>query len=116
MLPILHLNGFKISSPTVLARIEHDELEQFLKGCGWTPHFVEGDEPEKTHQLMASVLDTAVEDIMRIKANARTNPDAARPRWPMIVLRSPKGWTGPKVKPYNILKFSESKALTPSKS
>ena len=80
-----------------LARIEHDELEQLFRGLGWTPYFVEGDEPEKMHQLMASVLDKAIEDIKRIQEDARTNGNAVRPRWPMIVLGSPKGWTGPKV-------------------
>src|ERR1035438_497277 len=97
VLPILHLNGFKISNPTVLARIEHEELEQFLRGCGWTPYFVEGDEPEKMHQLMASTLEKAIESIREIQKNARNKNDTTRPRWPMIVLRSPKGWTGPKV-------------------
>ena len=70
VLPILHLNGFKISNPTVLARIEHEELEQFLRGCGWTPHFVEGDDPAKMHQLMASTLEKAIEEIQRIQTNA----------------------------------------------
>lgn len=97
VLPILHLNGYKISNPTVLARIEHEELEQFFRGCGWTPYFVEGDEPEEMHQLMAATLEMAIEDICRIQKNARINNDAIRPRWPMIVLKSPKGWTGPKV-------------------
>ena len=98
VLPILHLNGYKISNPTVLARIEHEELEKFLQGCGWTPYFVEGDEPEEMHQLMAATVEKAVEDIKQIQKNARAaKHDAARPRWPMIVLRSPKGWTGPKV-------------------
>src|SRR5271155_5172331 len=97
VLPILHLNGYKISNPTVLARIEHDELEQFFRGCGWTPHFVEGDDPARMHQLMAATLETVIEDIRRIQSNARNNKDTTRPRWPMIVLRSPKGWTGPKV-------------------
>jgi xylulose-5-phosphate/fructose-6-phosphate phosphoketolase len=96
VLPILHLNGYKISNPTVLARIEHEELEKFLQGCGWTPYFVEGDEPEKMHQLMAATLDKAIAAIKRIQTHARDKDDAARPRWPMIVLRSPKGWTGPK--------------------
>ncbi len=73
VLPILHLNGYKISNPTVLARIEHEELEQFLRGCGWTPYFVEGDEPEKMHQLMAATLEEAIEDIRRIQKNARSN-------------------------------------------
>ena len=97
VLPILHLNGYKISNPTVLARIEHEELEQFFRGCGWTPYFVEGDEPEKMHQLMAAVLEKAIEDIKQIQSDARNKNDASRPRWPLIVLRSPKGWTGPKV-------------------
>ena len=97
VLPILHLNGYKISNPTVLARIGHDELERFLQGCGWTPYFVEGDEPATMHALMAETLEKAIKDIKRIQANARVEHDAARPRWPMIVLRSPKGWTGPKV-------------------
>jgi xylulose-5-phosphate/fructose-6-phosphate phosphoketolase len=96
VLPILHLNGYKISNPTVLARIEPDELEQFFRGCGWTPYFVEGDEPEKMHELMATVLEKAIEDIRRIQTNARNKTDTTRPRWPMIVLKSPKGWTGPK--------------------
>ena len=97
VLPILHLNGYKISNPTVLARIEHEELEKFLQGCGWTPYFVEGDDPETMHQLMAATMEKAIEDIKRIQQHARAKHDAARPRWPMIVLRSPKGWTGPKV-------------------
>lgn len=97
VLPILHLNGYKISNPTVFARIEHEELEQFFRGCGWTPYFVEGDDPEEMHQLMAATLEMAIEDIRRIQKNARDNNDAIRPRWPMIVFKSPKGWTGPKV-------------------
>ena len=97
VLPILHLNGYKISNPTVLARIEHEELDQFIRGCGWAPYFVEGDEPEMMHQAMAAALDAAIEDIGAIQGNARKNRDSTRPRWPMIVLRSPKGWTGPKV-------------------
>jgi len=97
VLPILHLNGYKISNPTILARIEHDELEQLLRGYGWTPYFVEGDEPMKMHQLMAAKLDEVVNEIKRIQSNARDNHDMTRPRWPMIVLNSPKGWTGPKV-------------------
>ena len=96
VLPILHLNGFKISNPTLLARIEPEELEQFFRGCGWTPYFVEGSDPETMHQLMAATLETAIEQIREIQTNARNNNDATRPRWPMIVLRSPKGWTGPK--------------------
>jgi xylulose-5-phosphate/fructose-6-phosphate phosphoketolase len=97
VLPILHLNGYKISNPTVLARIEHEELEQFIRGCGWTPHFVEGDQPEVMHQLMAGTLEAVAEEIREIQRHAREHDDATRPRWPMIVLRSPKGWTGPKV-------------------
>ena len=97
VLPILHLNGYKISNPTVLARVEHEELEQFLRGYGWTPHFVEGDDPEAMHQLMAGTLDTVIEEIQRIQNKARNDNDTTRPRWPMIVLKSPKGWTGPEV-------------------
>ena len=97
VLPILHLNGYKIANPTVSARIEREELEQFLRGCGWTPHFVEGDEPEAMHQLMASTMEKAIESILQIQSNARGKNDLTRPRWPMIVLKSPKGWTGPKV-------------------
>jgi xylulose-5-phosphate/fructose-6-phosphate phosphoketolase len=96
VLPILHLNGYKISNPTILARIEHEELEQFIRGCGWTPYFVEGDDPDTMHELMAATLDAAVDQIKHIQDEARHNNDNTRPRWPMIVLRSPKGWTGPK--------------------
>ena len=81
----------------MLDRIESEEFEQFFRGCGWAPYFVEGDDPATMHQLMAAALDAAVEDIQRIRSNARTENDTRRPRWPMIVLRSPKGWTGPKV-------------------
>jgi xylulose-5-phosphate/fructose-6-phosphate phosphoketolase len=97
VLPILHLNGYKISGPTVLARIPHDELEALFRGFGYTPYFVEGDDPQLMHQLMAATLDTAVTEIKRIQHEARTNGFVERPRWPMIILRSPKGWTGPKV-------------------
>jgi len=97
VLPILHLNGYKIANPTVLARITHEELDQLLRGYGWTPYFVEGDEPEKMHQLMAAALEKVITEIRQIQSNARGKNDAARPRWPMIVLNSPKGWTGPKV-------------------
>src|ERR1700721_2730633 len=97
VLPILHLNGYKISNPTVLARIEEEELDQFLRGCGWEPHFVTGDDPEEMHQLMAGALEEAIEGIRRMQDHARGTGDATRRRWPMIVLRSPKGWTGPKV-------------------
>ena len=97
VLPILHLNGYKISNPTLLARIEYDELEQFYRGCGWTPYFVEGDDPETMHQLMAQTTERVIEEIRHIHKNARNEKIAARPRWPMIILRSPKGWTGPKI-------------------
>lgn len=96
VLPILHLNGYKISNPTVLARISHEELDQFFRGCGWTPHFVEGDDPEILHELMATTLNKIIEDIQKIQNNARSTNDTTRPYWPMIVLRTPKGWTGPK--------------------
>jgi len=97
VLPILHLNGFKINNPTILSRIEHEELEQFLRGCGWNPYFVEGDDPETMHQRMATVLEIAVQDIKNIQEDARTKGVTVRPRWPAIVLGSPKGWTGPKM-------------------
>lgn len=96
ILPILHLNGYKISNPTILARIEREELEQLLRGYGWNPYFVEGDEPMAMHQLMATEMDRAIQEIQRIQLNARDNNDSTRPRWPMIVFSSPKGWTGPK--------------------
>ena len=96
VLPILHLNGYKISNPTVLARIERDELEKLFQGYGWKPYFVEGSNPEKMHQLMASTLDRVIEEIKRIQTRARSKNDSSRPRWPMIILNSPKGWTGPK--------------------
>lgn len=96
VLPILHLNGYKISNPTVLARVSHEELEQLFKGYGWTPYFVEGDEPEAMHEAMAATLDQATEAIRQIRKNADENQDTTRPFWPMIILRSPKGWTGPK--------------------
>jgi xylulose-5-phosphate/fructose-6-phosphate phosphoketolase len=97
VLPILHLNGYKISNPTLLARIEREELEQLLRGYGWTPYFVEGHEPELMHEAMAATLDTAIERIKNIQQDARIRSDLTRPRWPMIVLATPKGWTGPKV-------------------
>ena len=96
VLPILHLNGFKIANPTVFSRISHEEAEMFFKGCGWEPRFVEGDDPMVMHQKMAAALDWAVREIQRIQEYARSTGDVTRPRWPMIVLRSPKGWTGPK--------------------
>jgi len=96
VLPVLHLNGYKIASPTVLARISHDELESLLRGYGYAPYFVEGDDPVQMHQRMAATLDRVVDAIRGIQERARTGKDVERPRWPMIVLRSPKGWTGPK--------------------
>jgi xylulose-5-phosphate/fructose-6-phosphate phosphoketolase len=97
VLPILHLNGYKIANPTVLARIDRDELESLLRGYGYTPYFVEGHEPEPMHRLMAATLDRVVGEIRRIQADARERGVTERPRWPMIVLQTPKGWTGPKV-------------------
>jgi len=96
VLPILHLNGYKIANPTVLARISHDELDHLLRGYGYTPYFVEGDDPQEMHQLMAATMDQVTEEIQQIKHNARQNNDTTRPCWPMIVLRSPKGWTCPR--------------------
>ena len=97
VLPILHLNGYKIANPTLLARIGRDELEQLMRGYGWTPYFVEGYEPALMHEAMATTLDRAVEQIKAFQHEARANGSTVRPRWPMIVLESPKGWTGPKV-------------------
>jgi len=95
VLPVLSLNGYKINNPTLLARISHEELEALLKGYGWTPLFVEGSEPESMHQAMAATLDHALEAIRSARAEARRSGVASRPRWPMIVLRHPKGWTSP---------------------
>jgi xylulose-5-phosphate/fructose-6-phosphate phosphoketolase len=96
VLPILHLNGYKIANPTVLARIPRAELDALLTGYGWKPHYVEGDDPAAMHQLMAETLDTVVAEIRAIQSDCRTGGDHGRPRWPMIVLKTPKGWTGPK--------------------
>ena len=96
VLPVLHLNGYKINNPTILARISHEELDALFRGYGWTPHFVEGDDPLTMHALMAETMERCVQDIGRIQAEARGSGKAVRARWPMIVLRSPKGWTGPK--------------------
>ena len=96
VLPVLHLNGYKISNPTILARIPRDELQALLIGYGHKPYFVEGDEPSAMHQQMASTLEQCIVEIRSIQEHARSTGDATRPRWPMIVLRSPKGWTGPK--------------------
>ena len=97
VLPILHLNGYKIANPTILARIPHAELEQLLSGYGWRPYFVEGHEPEPMHRAMAVALDAVIEEIRGIQQRARQGGVQTRPRWPMIVLATPKGWTGPKV-------------------
>jgi xylulose-5-phosphate/fructose-6-phosphate phosphoketolase len=97
VLPILHLNGYKIAGPTVLARIPHDELEALFRGYGYTPYFVEGDDPLEMHQQMAATLDRAVARIQAIQHDARSNGFKERPAWPMIILRSPKGWSGPKM-------------------
>jgi len=96
VLPILHLNGYKIANPTVLARIDRDELESLFVGYGYKPYFVEGSDPAKMHQLMASALEEIISEIKSIQYEARTNGEAERPRWPILILRSPKGWTGPK--------------------
>ena len=97
VLPILHLNGYKIANPTILARIPRSELEELMRGYGWEPYFVEGDDPEKMHPLMAATLDRALAKIGDIQRNARAGGNQERPRWPMIVLQTPKGWTGPKM-------------------
>lgn len=96
VLPILHLNGYKIASPTILARISHDELDALLRGYGYAPHFVEGHDPELMHQAMASAMDKVMDEIAAIQLAARSGVEVQRPAWPMIVLRLPKGWTGPK--------------------
>ncbi len=96
VLPILHLNGYKIANPTILARIPRDELEHLLVGYGYTPHWVQGSEPVAMHQQMAATLDTVLAEIQSIQREARATGIVARPRWPMIVLETPKGWTGPK--------------------
>ncbi len=96
VLPILHLNGYKIHNPTIFSRISHAEQESFFRGCGWEPRFVEGSDPIKMHQSMVQAVDWAVREIQRIRQTARETGDATRPAWPMIVFRSPKGWTGPR--------------------
>ncbi len=95
VLPILHLNGYKINNPALLSRISHEELEQLFRGYGWTPYFVEGSDPMEMHAQMAGTLERCLSDIRAIQQEARGSGKAARPRWPMVVLRSPKGWTGP---------------------
>ena len=97
VLPILHLNGYKISNPTIFSRIPHDEIKSFFEGCGWKPYFVEGDDPMTMHKKMAETVDTVIEEIKAIQKHAREEQDPERPKWPMIILRTPKGWTGPKV-------------------
>src|SRR5438067_3792623 len=97
VLPILHLNGYKIAGPTVLARITHEELEQLFHGYGYTPYIVEGHDPALMHQHMAATLDRVIADIRRIHTDARTGGVTSRPRWPMIILITPKGWTGPQL-------------------
>ncbi|OGI66508.1 phosphoketolase [Candidatus Nomurabacteria bacterium RIFCSPLOWO2_02_FULL_40_10] len=97
VLPIFHLNGYKISNPTIFARISKEELDQLFRGYGWTPHIIEGEDPEIMHQAMAKKLDEVVVEIKRIQADARERNVTTRPRWPMIVLITPKGWTGPKI-------------------
>ena len=96
VLPILHLNGYKIANPTVFARISSEELDQLFKGYGWKPYLIEGDDPMEMHQKMAQLMDKVIGEIKAIKKNAIENGDAERPIWPMIILKSPKGWTGPK--------------------
>jgi xylulose-5-phosphate/fructose-6-phosphate phosphoketolase len=95
VLPILHLNGYKINNPTLLARISHEEVESLFRGYGWTPYFVEGSDPESMHQAMAATVEHCVLEIRNIRQEARSSGIAKRPRWPMIVLRTPKGWTAP---------------------
>lgn len=97
VLPILHLNGYKISNPTIFARMSHEEIQKFFEGNGWKPYFVEGSDPMTMHKQMAETLDTVVEEIKALQKRARESGDTTRPMWPMIVLRTPKGWTGPKV-------------------
>ena len=96
VLPILHLNGYKISNPTIFARISKEETTKFFEGCGWKPYYVEGNDPMTMHKEMAKVMDIVIAEIKDIQAKARKNNDSARPMWPMIIFRSPKGWTGPK--------------------
>ena len=106
VLPILHLNGYKIANPTIFARISHEELQKFFEGCGWKPYFVEGDDPMTMHRKMAETMDVVIEEIKAIQKHARETGDATRPVWPMIVLRTPKGWTGPKEVDGNMIENS----------
>lgn len=96
VLPILHLNGFKISNPTIFSRIPKEELQKFFEGCGWKPYFVEGKDPMPMHRLMADTLDRVIEEILTLRKTACEDNEISHPKWPLIVLRSPKGWTGPK--------------------
>jgi len=96
VLPILHLNGYKIANPALLARISRDELEQLFSGYGWKPYFLEGNDPAEMHEAMAGVLDKVIQEIQDIHQQARNNGETDRPTWPMIILKTPKGWTGPK--------------------
>jgi len=97
VLPVLHLNGYKIANPTILARIPHEELESLFRGYGYEPYFVEGSDPASMHQAMAATLEHCIRGIRRIQQEARSSgSEVKRPRWPMVILRSPKGWTGPK--------------------
>jgi xylulose-5-phosphate/fructose-6-phosphate phosphoketolase len=96
VLPVLHLNGYKINNPTLLARISHEELEALFVGYGYTPYFVEGSEADSMHQAMAATLEHYVLEIRKIQDEARRTGKPSRPRWPMVILRSPKGWTAPR--------------------
>ena len=97
VLPILHLNGYKIANPTIFARIDREELKDYLRGCGYEPYIVAGDDPSTMHQLMATTLDRVIGEIRKIQSDARSKGLVRRPRWPAIVLQTPKGWTGPKL-------------------
>ena len=97
VLPILHLNGYKISNPTIFGRMSHEQIDSFFKGCGWKAHFVEGDDPMTMHRKMADTLDEVMAEIRTIQDAAKAGQPIEYPAWPMIVLRTPKGWTGPKV-------------------
>src|SRR6185503_5493084 len=97
VLPVLHLNGYKIAGPTVLARLGHEELCDLFCGYGYTPYFVEGDDPEQMHQAMASTMEAILAEIQRLQGEARRTGFTVRPRWPILILRTPKGWTGPKM-------------------
>ena len=96
VLPILHLNGYKISNPTLMSRMPKDELTKLFEGYGWTPYYVEGNDVKQMHKLMALTLDRVIEDILKIQKAARSGVNFGRAKWPMIILRTPKGWTGPK--------------------